>query len=378
MGHSVGLPALAGRKHRLPGMSPPELNVGRTTGRNHPIFAGRFRARSPERRTGERHFSLLRVGSLTIDGRRELCLIKNISAGGMLIRAYCDIAAGTRISIELKHGEPIVATAKWTRDEYVGVSFDQPIDILALLASSEHGPRPRMPRVEVDCMAWVRVGSLVHRTRAVDISQGGIKIEFRGALPAMAEVVVSLTGLDPCHGVFAGVPTEHGITFNRVIALPVLVSWLQDGRAGRAAGLIIPELPAGEKPPIFDHFALLRRQRTAGEARAAEFALIRRPGAAHCAALLPLQRPRESDAGKRPGPRSSGSGGAVRCAEKGRRPSSGRRSPSISAPSSDRLRSFTGLAPVDLDAAVRYTAIVASGGLAVAALIHFGTIAQRE
>ncbi len=156
----------------------------------------------PDRRTGERHLSLLRVGSLTIDGRRELCLIRNISAGGMLIRAYCDIAAGTRLSIELKHGEPIVATAKWSRDECVGVSFDQPIDILALLASSEHGPRPRMPRVEVDCMAWVRVGSVVHRTRAVDISQGGLKIEFRGELPPKAEVVVSLTGLDPCHGVF--------------------------------------------------------------------------------------------------------------------------------------------------------------------------------
>jgi len=186
---------------------------------------------APERRTGERHLSLLRVGSLTIDGRRELCLIRNISAGGMLVRAYCPIAAGTRLSIELKQGEPIVGTAKWTKGECVGVSFDRPIDILALLASSEEGPRPRMPRVEVDCLAWVRVGSVVHRTRAVDISQGGMKIEFAGELPAKSEVVVSLTGLDPCHGVIRwSADGACGITFNRVIPLPVLVSWLQDGR----------------------------------------------------------------------------------------------------------------------------------------------------
>ena len=38
------------------------------------------------RRTGERHVSLLRVGSLMIADRRELCLIRNISAGGMMIR----------------------------------------------------------------------------------------------------------------------------------------------------------------------------------------------------------------------------------------------------------------------------------------------------
>jgi len=187
---------------------------------------------SERRRTGERHLSLLRVGSLTIDGRRELCLIRNISAGGMLVRAYCPIAPGTRLSIELKQGEPIVATAKWTRDECVGVSFDQPIDILALLASSEDGPKPRMPRVEVDCIAWVRVGSVVHRTRAVDISQGGLKIEFPGELPAKAEVVVSITGLDPCHGVLRWNAGEaYGITFNRVLPLPVLVAWLQDGRS---------------------------------------------------------------------------------------------------------------------------------------------------
>ena len=193
---------------------------------------------APERRTGERHLSLLRVGSLTIDGRRELCLIRNVSAGGMLIRAYCDIPAGARLSIELRHGEPINATARWTRDECVGVNFDAPIDILALLASSEDGPRPRMPRVEVDCIAWVRVGSVVHRTRAVDISQGGLKVEFRGELPAQAEVVVSLTGLDPCHGVIRWTAGDaHGITFNRVIPLPVLVAWLQDGRSRmRAAG----------------------------------------------------------------------------------------------------------------------------------------------
>jgi len=191
-----------------------------------------------ERRTSERHLSLLRVGSLTIGDRRELCLIRNISAGGMLIRAYCDIAKGTRVAIELKQGEPIGGTVLWTKDECVGVSFDEPIDVLALLTSSEDGPRPRMPRIEVNCTASVRAGANVHRTRAVDISQGGLKVEFRGALQAKAEVVVSIAGLDPHHGVVRwSADGTYGIAFNRVIPLPVLVSWLQDGRARlRATG----------------------------------------------------------------------------------------------------------------------------------------------
>ena len=60
-----------------------------------------------ERRDGDRHLTLFRVGSITIGDRRELCLIKNISAGGMMIRAYCPIAEGTALSVELKSGQPV-------------------------------------------------------------------------------------------------------------------------------------------------------------------------------------------------------------------------------------------------------------------------------
>ena len=191
----------------------------------------------PERRSGERHLSLLRVGSLMIGERRELCLIRNVSAGGMLIRAYCPIGSGTPITIELKQGEPISGVAKWTRDGCVGVSFDEPVDILALLSSSD-GPRPRMPRVEVDCVAWVRVDATVHRARAVNISQGGIKIECRSEMPAGSDVIVSLNGLPPCPGTVRWSDGDaYGVTFNQILALPLLVAWLQGQRDGiRATG----------------------------------------------------------------------------------------------------------------------------------------------
>ena len=190
----------------------------------------------PQRRSGERHLSLLRVGALTFEGRRELCLIRNISAGGMLIRAYCAIAPGTPVEIELKHGESVAGTARWTTDDCVGVTFDQPIDVLALLSSSEDGPRPRMPRVEIDCTADLRVDALVHRIRALDISQGGLKLESSHELPLGAYVIVSLTRFKPFPGMIRwGSNGTYGITFNRVIPLPVLVEWLHDQRGATSA-----------------------------------------------------------------------------------------------------------------------------------------------
>ena len=110
--------------------------------------------------------------------------------------------------------------------------------MLALLSSSADGPRPRMPRIEVDCTAWVRVEATVHRSRAVDISQGGLKIECRSELPVGADAIVSIDGLDPCPGLIRwSADGAYGITFNRVLPLPLLVAWLQERREQlRAAG----------------------------------------------------------------------------------------------------------------------------------------------
>ena len=37
-----------------------------------------------ERRRQARHLTILKVGTLIVDGGRELCLIRNISAGGLM------------------------------------------------------------------------------------------------------------------------------------------------------------------------------------------------------------------------------------------------------------------------------------------------------
>jgi hypothetical protein len=184
-----------------------------------------------DRRDGERHLTLFRVGSIMIEDRRELCLIKNVSSGGMLIRAYSAMTPDTAVSIELKQGEVIPARINWVKEDNVGISFDRPVDVVDLLATSMDGPRPRMPRIEVRCIASVRRDGNVYGMRARDISQGGIKVESDRNLNLGDEVVVTLPGLAPAQGVVrwkdAG---AYGITFNRLLALSDLVGWLQGQR----------------------------------------------------------------------------------------------------------------------------------------------------
>lgn len=196
--------------------------------------------RMPERRSEERFLSLLRVGALLVAGRRELCLIRNISGGGMMIRPYSPIEAGTPVSVELKHGDSVSGIAQWSERGLVGITFDQPIDVLALLSASGIETQPRMPRIEVDCLATVRQGADVHRSRTRNISQGGICVGIKADLQVGAQVVVSLAGLDPTGGVVKWRDgEEYGIGFNRVFPVGELMGFLQEQKSGarkRAAG----------------------------------------------------------------------------------------------------------------------------------------------
>jgi hypothetical protein len=183
----------------------------------------------PDRRGSERFLSLLRVGAIVVDGRRELCLIRNISAGGMMVRAYSSVPVGTPLSVELKQGDPVSGVVQWTEAGLTGVAFDAPIDVLALLAPPEEGPRPRLPRIEVECTAWVRQEAEVIRTRVINVSQGGVRVEAAAVLTIGGDVVVTLPGLTPTAGVVKWRDgDDYGIAFNRSLVLSELVHWLKD------------------------------------------------------------------------------------------------------------------------------------------------------
>jgi len=188
-------------------------------------------ATDSDRRGGGRITTLYRVGSILIDQRRELCLIKNISAGGMMIRIYCTITENTPVTIELKSGQPITGTISWVRDHHAGISFDRPIDVIDILSTTMAGPRPRMPRIEINCFATIRDGANSLRVRVCDVSQGGAKISCETLLPQGADVIVTLPGLSPQPGLACWTDGGFtGITFNRLLPLGELVAWLHEQR----------------------------------------------------------------------------------------------------------------------------------------------------
>jgi hypothetical protein len=185
----------------------------------------------PERRTQERHVKILRVGVLVVDGRRELCLIRNISAGGLMAHVYSPVNSGQQVKVELKTHDPIAGRIAWTKDSNAGIAFDAPADIEALLANPstlDNGWRARSPRIEVDRGAVVRIEGVPSPARIRDISQSGVKIETEAKLVIDGDVVLTPEGFRPLAGVTRWQEDGRaGIVFNEVIRLNDLIAWIK-------------------------------------------------------------------------------------------------------------------------------------------------------
>jgi hypothetical protein len=185
----------------------------------------------PERRAGERHLKILRVGTLVVDGRHELCLIRNISAGGLMAHVYSPLKPGQTVTVELKSNQPLAGQVVWVSDGNAGIRFEIAMDVSELLANPavmDNGWRPRTPRVEIDRMATLRSGARTTWVQVRDISQSGVKLECETPPAQGEEIVVTLEGFRSLHGVIRWSGGGHcGVAFNQLIPFAELIDWLK-------------------------------------------------------------------------------------------------------------------------------------------------------
>jgi len=185
----------------------------------------------PNRRRDTRHLKILRVGTLIIGDRRELCLIRNISAGGLMAHVYSPLVDGQEVSVSLKSDHALKGRVAWTRDANVGIEFDERIDVEEMLSNPgmlENGWLPRMPRIEVDWLATVRAGAKTIWVSLRDISQGGIKFESDEPLKPNQPVVLTLDKFRSIDGVVRWFENGvGGIAFNELVPFGELMSWLR-------------------------------------------------------------------------------------------------------------------------------------------------------
>lgn len=191
-------------------------------------------ARKVDRRKEGRHVALLRVGVLHLRGHRDLCIVKNISANGLSARAYRQVRVGDEVHIEFKSGEILSGRVVWARDWNLGITFPDPIDFEAVLASrwvTEVQRRRNLPRIPISCNGRLRSRSRQMDVTLQDISQGGARFRIGASPLALGEAVLSLPDLPPMAGVIRWiVDRQVGLSFNECLSFEQLASWIHAKR----------------------------------------------------------------------------------------------------------------------------------------------------
>jgi len=192
-------------------------------------------AEASNRRTDQRHMSVFRVGKLVTSAGQELCLIRNISSGGLMAHIYSAHQQNERVEIELKAGRSVSGTIVWVRDKKIGVQFDEKIDVADILApqpgDGDSGRVARAPRLDLKRRGRIRIGAHYQLIELHDISQGGAKVSPAGDAQIDDEVIVLFDGLPPLTGI---VRWRHddvaGITFKTSIPFEQLAAWVPGNR----------------------------------------------------------------------------------------------------------------------------------------------------
>jgi hypothetical protein len=138
-------------------------------------------------------------GMLINSGSRMPCSIRKISALGATLVTDQKTASGSQVSVELGNGQRQAGTVDWAEQRELGVRFDEPVDVLALINRelvSQPVERRSMPRVELRCPVHVKYGEHFEPATMRNISARGLQIEGERLPAAGTYIAVFVEGLN--------------------------------------------------------------------------------------------------------------------------------------------------------------------------------------
>jgi len=183
---------------------------------------------SADRRGQQRYVTVLRVAKLTTPHSEEFCLVRNISAGGMMAHIYSELDVGDPVRAEISSGEPISGRILWRREGVAGIGFDEKVDPASILAGENRARVPqRAPRVGIEVRAKIRVGAHYRSVTLCNISQGGASISPPEPGELGEKLILMANGLPPIAGVVRWQDQGHaGIKFDAPLSFELLAKWV--------------------------------------------------------------------------------------------------------------------------------------------------------
>lgn len=136
-------------------------------------------------------------------GGKRQCAIHKLSQSGVTVSGDSLGGAGERATLELATGQRCAARIEWARGREMGLAFDEPLDIVALINRNlvaQPAERRTMPRIELRVPAHLKWGEHFEAVLTRNVSARGMQVEGAHLPPVGTYVAPFLEGLSlpPC------------------------------------------------------------------------------------------------------------------------------------------------------------------------------------
>jgi hypothetical protein len=154
-------------------------------------------AEPADQRAAQRFTLILRAGKLLTDAGEYLCVLRDVSSGGLRLRLFHPLALPPSLKIELAGGEQYQLGLAWQDGEQAGLRFaDGPVDTDRLL--EEAGPFPKRSirlRLHQPVAVVLRGDGLAVPADLHDISQFGAALNCAKRLAISQQLELDAPGL---------------------------------------------------------------------------------------------------------------------------------------------------------------------------------------
>lgn len=128
-----------------------------------------------EMRAQPRFALLIRCAKLATPAGEFLCIVRDVSEGGVRLRFFHPVPAQGPMALVLSSGESFAMERAWAQGDQAGFRFAEPIDVHRFIA--EAGPFPKRPvRLRVAFPAVVVADGEAHAASVLDISRQGARV----------------------------------------------------------------------------------------------------------------------------------------------------------------------------------------------------------
>ena len=179
-----------------------------------------------DRRTANRHVTVLKTARIEANLGDDLCLIRNISETGLMIQTCFPLKPSQHVVIEIRSDTYLEGTVRWARNDTAGIQLDTPTDTRVML-QAKPGTRSRAPRFERCGIARIKGTQAVARAPIENISLSGLRIATDAQFRLHESVTVSIDGLSEATGEISWVtPHAVGVHFLQPLRFREFEAWL--------------------------------------------------------------------------------------------------------------------------------------------------------